>query len=216
MKAQTYGRSLLLASQGALLILLVADLALNVAQAPLIPGLNGPRMMAALAVRFGFRLYNDFSTGPLFSGLNGPVEAFVYLPAAYISTPSLALVAASALAVTLCLGAAAFFFRRGTGIWSWVLFAFCVLSDEGLRQSVFSVHADAPGLALMTAAFLAWESGRRSLAGILTALCIFTKLTFLPLVFVFPSVALFVALALFQWLAGSIWGAEVFLSLIHI
>jgi len=126
----------------------------SVLQAPFF-GWNAARLAPTFALLNGYRLYYPNGVGPVLNTIYGPVTALVYLPAALAKSPSVALVIASVVSVTLFFGPMVWLATRGETRSRWIAmlaallcFGFLVMRSYPLKYGAFCVHADAPALGL--------------------------------------------------------------------
>ncbi len=159
---------------------------------------NGARVVPSVALAAGYDLYYGPDHGPIMSTLYGPVKALCYLPAAWASTPTAAIMIAGTLNVgfiLLPLGLIHLAGGRGRtrppiAAWAGFLFAASAVLDlRATRYMATKVHVDAPavGLGLLSCLVLmtaAERPGHRRLAVAagLAVLAAWTKQVEAPLI----------------------------------
>ena len=156
---------------------------------------NGARLMLPFALARGVNYYVLLSRGgPLYNTIYGPMVAIVYLPATLFRTPNGAVLAGAVITVALCFSAVAFLHfaplkreRSMVDVLAFLTAGFLMCFLEPLRYSCFTIHADAPGLALGAVACGALYAGwvdKWRIALPASALCavlsVFCKQMFLP------------------------------------
>ena len=149
----------------------------------------------AAALLHGISLYHGPTEGVVMDMMYGPMSVFAYLPAAWIPSPTAAVVAAQLLAFAYYFVPVILFFR---GLPKLALVTFALLSFHlnVLSGSACWVHADAPALGLALAACWFLEDSRRSdtarfwLSAVCVVLSVWTKQVTLPL---FAALPLYVA-----------------------
>ncbi len=167
---------------------------------------NLVRLQRTFALAAGEPIFPPRDSGVVLNTIYGPVGALAYLPATAIASPVRAVLAGQVLSVL-------FFFlplawlhfrgaigdRRRTWLAFWALLAFAALAMDfkPLEYVAFSVHVDAPALALAMLACGVLMRGptspdppkgthRFALAAVYAALAVWTKLTILPLLAALP------------------------------
>ena len=164
---------------------------------------NAARLMFSFALIRGFDIYPIDGSEPAVGCIYGPVFPVAYLPATVVDSPTLAVLIGTSLAAGLVIAPA---FAL---LWScaradrfrWIglvaLVGTC-LTAEPLRYSTFSIHADAPVLALLTGATGLWlqaSSRQRTplAAAALVALAVWCKQVVAPAALAFPLWSLLVS-----------------------
>ncbi|MCP4654673.1 MAG: hypothetical protein GY856_04545 [bacterium] len=175
---------------------------------------NGARVAPSVALASGYDLYYGPDRGPIMSTLYGPVKALCYLPAAWASTPTAAIMIAGALNVGFILLPLLLIQLAGgrgetrprIAAWAGFLFAAGALLDlRATRYMATKVHVDAPavGLGLLSCLVLmtaAERPGHRRLAVAagLAVLAAWTKQVEAPLI---AAQAVYLGVAYGRWTA---------------
>lgn len=164
---------------------------------------NAARLMFAFALARGFDIYPTAGSEPAVGCIYGPVFPVAYLPATLLDSPTLAVLAATLLAVGMSVGPALAFLRSCAPAdrLRWLGFVALVgtcLGAPPLRYSTFSVHADAPALGLLTGAAALWlrAASRQSTylpAAFLVALALWCKQIVAPAALGLPLWSLLVS-----------------------
>jgi len=165
---------------------------------------NEIRLTRSMALLHGFPLYpGERELGPIIGTLHTPVSHFLFLPAAAIHDPTMAILAGSLSACLLVFSAVAFALFRSAPAVSAVTaltFLFCgflIVDSEGAFNTAFFIHTDAAALAFATIActFVAGRNGITTaslwMSAAACALAIASKQTFAPVVL---AIVLYVAI----------------------
>ena len=161
--------------------------------------MNASRVVPPVALVKGYDIYAGATDGPVIDFMYGPVGALAFLPAALAATPSGALLIAALLNVVLFFAPMAWLHLRGRetpwaiGLAGLLCFGLLAALDGGLSYSAFTIHIDAPALALCaTAAALLLTrrpregDGRVILSSACAALAVWTKQTTVPITVALP------------------------------
>ena len=169
---------------------------------------NAVRLQRSFVLAAGEPIYPAEDSGPILLALYGPVGAVAYLPATLMPTPASAVLAGQALSLVFFLLPAAFLVRarpgasgepvsRAAAAFGLVLVAALVIDLPPLEYVAFTIHVDAPAVAL---GVLSWAALLRArgphetrwlvAAALLASLGVWTKLMLLPLLAALPLWAL--------------------------
>jgi len=159
--------------------------------------MNASRVLPSVALARGYGLYAGPTDGAVIDFMYGPVGALAFLPAALAATPSAALLIAAVLNVALFFAPMVWLHLRATpwaiGLAGLLCFGLLAALDGGLSYSAFTIHVDAPALALGAAAagvLLVRRPGgdgrRVILSAACTALAVWTKQTTAPIAVALP------------------------------
>jgi hypothetical protein len=123
---------------------------------------NEIRLTRSLALLHGFSLYpGEHDSGPIIGTLHTPISHYLFVPAAAIHDPTIAILAGSLLASVIVFSALGFALVRSappvSGRWviTAVSFLFCgflIVESEGAFNTTFGIHTDAAALAFATIA----------------------------------------------------------------
>jgi len=161
--------------------------------------MNASRVVPSVALAKGYDIYAGPTDGPVIDFMYGPVGALAFLPAALAGTPSGALLIAGLLNVLLFFAPIAWLHlgvravSRPIALAGLATFALLAALDGGLSFSAFTIHVDAPALALCATAaglviFRSPGAGHRRLmpSAACAAIAVWTKQTMLPIVVALP------------------------------
>jgi hypothetical protein len=158
--------------------------------------LDGPwpaaRLAPLFALRYGYRFYYGPGDGPILDTIYTPLSALLYFPVLVFSTPVPAVLAGSVMSCCYSFAPALYLIRRTISPAGLVraapaFLAFFLLACtlDPLNTSLFSLHADAPAMALSAAAIasLLFVEGEASLvaSGVLVVMAVNTKQVVAPL-----------------------------------
>lgn len=187
---------------------------------------NVVRLQRSFVLAAGGELYPGADSGAVLNTIYGPVGALAYLPATWFQTPAAAVLAGQLLALAFVLipplALHARTIGRGPGaglgaVFGALLFIAFILDLRPLEYVAFTVHVDAPALALALSAWAVatggegaarWAWPRLILAAGLAGLAVWTKLMTLPLLATLPLWGLLVG----GWRAALRWSAAVALA----
>jgi hypothetical protein len=160
----------------------------RVLEAPSLPW-NEERLVPALAMVKGYRVYRDPATGPWLSTAYGPLTYIIYLPLALLRSPTVVLMAGAAFAQVL------YFFPVLLLIWQHysrtlsrrplhyliILFFLAATFDSpALSESSAYIHADAPALcfAALGCILIRFFECDKTSTLLLSALCLTLSVSF--------------------------------------
>jgi hypothetical protein len=181
----------------AMVWLLAAALILSELAAGLFRPWNDIRLAPSAGLLQGHPLYlTATQAGPIWSWIYGPVAPVFYLPAVLLPTPATAVSAALLMTAVVFLAAGRVLITRSSfarGLpreAAFAAFVLYTLGEPALRGAGYSVHADAPAIALAALACavilpVARRDERRalSLSALASVLAVATKQVLLPLPF---------------------------------
>jgi hypothetical protein len=123
---------------------------------------NEIRLTRSLALLHGFSIYpGEHDSGPIIGTLHTPISHYLFVPAAAIHDPTIAILAGSLSACVIVFSALGFALLRSappvSGRWviTAVSFLFCgflIVESEGAFNTTFGIHTDAAALAFATIA----------------------------------------------------------------
>lgn len=162
---------------------------------------NAVRLQRSFVLAAGESIYPGRDSGPILNAIYGPVGAVAYLPATVLRTPASAVLAGQALSLLIFFAPLAALLLggergrpRAPAVFGMLLFAALTVDLRPLEYVAFTVHVDAPALALALAAWSALgaaDDTRGFLrASLFAALAVWTKLMALPLLAAMPAWAL--------------------------
>jgi len=159
--------------------------ALEIARAPY-SYWNGLRLVAPVAWAWGQKIFFLPGEGPAISGLNGPVQALLYSPAAWASTPAWAVRGGVALSLLFVLGPLWLLCRSGAGAAGFWAVAALAAFTSATRLSLTLVHSDAPALGLTFLALRRLRGASSFLCVLAAVAAVHTKASFAPVLIALP------------------------------
>lgn len=169
---------------------------------------NSIRLERTFVLAAGQPIYSDASSGLILNTIYGPLGAVAYLPATLMRTPASAVLAGQVLSLVFVLLPAAVLVRRGasaghasaghaSAFFGFLLIAALVVDLSPLEYVAFTIHVDAPALALSVLSWAAFLRARGPgetrwlvAAALFASLGVWTKLMLLPLLAALPLWAL--------------------------
>jgi hypothetical protein len=186
-------------------LILAIEAAAGILQSPTLSW-NEVRLGRSMGLLYGFPLYvGEHAPGPVIGTLHTPVSHVIYILAALVHDPTLAIVAGSFLSFLLTFIPMGWVLARakesvsGTAL-AFLFCGFLILGTPGMHYSALMIHTDAPALAFGSIACGIFANSRQEItrrqlwiSGIACALVIGCKQTLAPMA---------VGIAIFLWIAG--------------
>ncbi len=171
------------------MLLAAVQIVLSIARQPQLIW-NDVRLARSAAMLRGFPLYPQKDTaGPVIGTLHTPASHVLYLAAAWIPTPTAAILVASAFSAVLAFAPLVWLLLLREPLpadgnkWCFLFCMSALLASPGANNAVFMIHTDPAALAFaaLACASLLTEGHGYIASGIFIALAIWSKQTMLPL-----------------------------------